>query len=532
MRFVPIFVTIATGAAALFPSPSAADQLPVPGGLTPVALDTDPPPPNREEPGWLAGTTPVAKALARLREKLASGQRDEFPPGTAARDRCHFLALDLAMTWEQAEQFAEAHGAHLAVLPTEKDRQWFRRQFPTRSPLWIGAGRTAHDRWQWIDGSPWSDAGKLRGELTRHRHLALAASAALLSVSPSETCELALQWRDDGSNPATVEAQLARTASSVTTRNADGMVYPLGTRTYGDSHFFYHESSLSWDEARKSAKAVGARLAVPSSLKEHKWICFTFGAALARTEGLWLGGFRLKPGDRWRWLSGEQWNNAGWKLDDLREIPALNRLALQKALDSDLVGWVASDGSNGQAEGLLMEWSPARPKAAATEQDWKPWLDQIHRELAREIDPELRALQKRRKPLLDDYYRNMRRFARNGNDRLLRQDLEAALTTAEKSGRLLSALPEGASPQIRAQQEKTQTNLEVLEWDYRQSINGYLQVYGKELRSRSAELSGSGYLAAALRMTGILERIEDEEFLPRLFSGTSQSPPPWAPAGK
>ncbi|NIP96875.1 MAG: hypothetical protein GWO24_26925, partial [Akkermansiaceae bacterium] len=56
---------------------------------------------------------------------------------------------------------------------------------------------------------------------------------------------------------------------------------------------------------------------------------------------------------------------------------------------------------------------------------------------------------------------------------------------------------------------------------YRQSINGYLQVYGKELRSRSGELSGSGYLAAALRMTGILKRIEDEEFLPRLFSGTS-----------
>ncbi|NIP96876.1 MAG: hypothetical protein GWO24_26930, partial [Akkermansiaceae bacterium] len=73
-----------------------------------------------------------------------------------------------------------------------------------------------------------------------------------------------------------------------------------------------------------------------------------------------------------------------------------------------------------------------------TEQDWKPWLDQVHRELAREIDPELRALQKRRKPLIDDYYRNMKRFARNGNDRLLRQDLEAALTTAEKSGRLLS----------------------------------------------------------------------------------------------
>ena len=300
--------------------------------------------------------------LYRLREKLAAGERDEFPESTITLHGRSYLVVERSKTWEEAQQYAELHGAHLASLPSRQLRAWFRDRVDVERTLWLG-GRPTHDssRWTWIDGSKWNGKDDLREEDHADDRLALAPSGKLVPTRRSERMHFILQWRNDGTFPASLDAQLARTAASAAARkNTDDdelvpLLLPYSALTWGTSHYLYLEREMSWNDARKFALALGAHLAAPSTPAEHEWICETFKSKLRPQERLWLGGYRLKPTEPWQWLTKEDWSGHGWRRQETENHPERDRLALYRATET--AGWVAHDGESGGARGFLLEWT-------------------------------------------------------------------------------------------------------------------------------------------------------------------------------
>jgi len=81
------------------------------------------------------------------------------------------------------------------------------------------------------------------------------------------------------------------------------------------------ERSLTWDEARALAEAMGGHLATITSADENHFV-----SGLVSTDGrgnlerYWLGGYQQLPGDGscepancWAWVTGEDWVYDNWE---------------------------------------------------------------------------------------------------------------------------------------------------------------------------------------------------------------------------
>ncbi|MDA0766068.1 MAG: protein kinase [Verrucomicrobia bacterium] len=516
----------------------------------PLPREESPPPPPAPE---AAPAESASAALARLQTQLAAGTRSEFPIGTMARDGNHYLILEDPMSWPEAQAFATSHGAHLAVFPTPEDQSWIRAQLqPGQSP-WIGAGRTANNSWQWIDGSSWAAPASFSANTGTHQCLALSASGELQAALASQPRSLILQWHDNGTNPGTLDAQLKRTAAALTTDPSAPLPYPVGTRTLHDSHFLAVQKAMTWDEARRLAESVGAHLTVPSSAREHDWIRSTFSEDLQNGQSLWLGGSRPKPGDRWQWLNGEAWSNLGWASDQPGPDQTHNRIALRGGPGNEPPAWVAVDGNERKVEGLLLEWSPPREVVEVPAFVLKPWLDEVNRKIATRVGPDLDEFDRNRRKLVQDYNRSMGRLVRKelseaeanpfersrggrgggfdwrGYRTATLETLEEALKEAAKTNQLLTSLPERTSNAIRDEHAEASANLKLLEEACELKLRAHLTFYLEGISGKTADLIGLGYLDSARELNDTVAPLRDNPaaFVKALYPDSPRGTLPW-----
>lgn len=468
------------------------------------------------------------KSLSQLKEKLADGDRDEFPAGTVVGREHHFYIPSQSLNWNEAQKFAEEHGAHLAVIPREDYRLWLQKSLRFKGSVWIGAGLGARENWQWIDGSPWSSSDKLVSGSRLHRRVAFSDRVRLSPANASQRYRFILQWRNDGSNPGSLEAQLKRTITDLQTKGIAAAGYPIGTRSREDSRYLMIDTTRSWEEARRYAKSLAASLAVPSSDPEHRWIRGTFGEQLLKDEALWLGGFRLEPNDRWQWLTGERWNNLGWNWESLREGPLLNRLTLHRESNPRKLNWVASDGSSGGATALLLEWNPLPTPAPVVNSNWERELRTANQTIAGQTESELLKFRKGRTPMIKEYVRAMKQIAQNSGSSLILRTIELPLDEAAKEGRLLESLPDDASDALQSEQETWRARLNALKETHQRIIDGQLNFYMQAVRKVVRNLSETGYLTRATKLKKLIDPIESDAFLNLLFAGAPKDTLPWS----
>jgi hypothetical protein len=468
------------------------------------------------------------KTLSQLKDKLAEGDRDEFPAGTVVGRESHFYIPSQSLNWNEAQKFAEEHGAHLAVLPRADYRLWLQKSFRFKGSVWLGAGLGARENWQWIDGSPWSSSDKLVSGSRLHRRVSFSDRVRLSPANASQRYRFILQWRNDGSNPGSLEAQLKRTVTDFKTKGIVAAGYPIGTRSREDSRYLLIDTTRSWEEARRYANSLAASLAVPSSDPEHRWIRGTFGEKLLEDEALWLGGFRTEPNDRWQWLTGERWNNLGWNWESLREGPLLNRLTLHRESNPRKLNWVASAGSSGGATALLLEWSPLPTPASVVNSNWERELRTANQTIAGQIESELLKFRKGRTPMIKEYVQAMKRIAQNSGSSLILKTIEHPLDEAAKEGRLLESLPDDASDALQAEQETWRARLNVLEETHQRIIDGQLNFYMQAVRKVVRNLSETGYLARATKLKKLIGPIESDAFVNLLFAGAPKDTLPWS----
>ncbi|NQW26223.1 MAG: hypothetical protein HQ473_07675, partial [Cryomorphaceae bacterium] len=333
------------------------------------------------------------------------------------------------------------------------------------------------------------------------RFATLGKDGKLLASAAGEKFHLALQWRDDASNPATTGAQLKRAADSISSLGLSGATYPVGTRSYAeaDSHFFVVPKAASWDDARKLAAAAGGYLAVPSSKAESDWIRDTFRNPAGTESLLWIGGYRLKPEEPWRWLTREAWNyNLGWLGGSAPIGNTSGRLLLRVGGGGG--GWVSSDGGAGAAVGFLIEWSPPKQAATITSFDLDDWLGKTDTKFVSLIEADIDAYNKEKAAILDRYVRNVERLGRKYEgaakgfdgkgklDEAVRDGVKMAVREVEKNGKLPASIPAAAPNDFHELQEKSEKELKTLEDEFEDKLKNHRAPYTQGLVKQALQL--------------------------------------------
>lgn len=317
---------------------------------TPPATGTSPtetkpaPPPVTPPPVVEKKETP-AESLARLKDDLAAGKRDEMPIDSKRRGTNDYLFVATPMTWYSAQEFAEEHGAQLAIVESNEELTWLSQIVPEDQSIWLGSGRAERNAWVDNDGSDWSleEEPKGVGPFATVNKLGV-----LRAGKPTESMPFVIQWHRDGSNPGTLKTILERTSQTLDTPNP---VYPPGTISLGARQILFLPVPVKRTQAQALATMASGILAVPSSSEEISWIADE-SEALEPSAGYWLGGQR--KGGTWTWDTGEAWEKSAW-IDKAEPTEGGDALIIIPGK-----GWSNADPSAPVA-GLVIEWSRDAP---------------------------------------------------------------------------------------------------------------------------------------------------------------------------
>ena len=315
------------------PSPQPTQQ-PTPAPLNP-STDTDPEPtPTRSET--------ARESLDRLKEFLAEGSREELPLSSVRRGDQDFFYVNEPMTWDEAQIFAEEHGAFIAFPQSEDDLTFFGTLIKDQDAIWIGAGRSGRDQWVLLNGQSWPIAKTPPGI---GQYATLSHLGTVRAAEPYRALRFIIAWSRDGSNPYSLAAMLKATSDSIA---AGKPRYPAGTLHSGTRHFLPILRPLTLEQAQDLARQAAAHVAVLGDREENYWVKDHL-AKVQAPRGIFLGG--QKHHGVWQWNTKEPWTYANWAKD----YPSSNEDARQLAYLPDK-GWINLSPDE-EADGVLLEWS-------------------------------------------------------------------------------------------------------------------------------------------------------------------------------
>jgi len=318
---------------------------PTPPATQTSPTETKPTPPPVSPPPVVEKKESPAESLARLKDDLAKGKRDEMPIGSKRRGTNDYLFVKTPMTWYAAQAFAEEHGAQLAIVDSNEELTWLSQIVPDDHNIWLGSGRAERNAWVDNDGSDWSLEQEPKGV---GPFATLNKLGVLRAGKSTESMPFVVQWHRDGSNPGTLKTILERTSQTLNTPNP---VYPPGTISLGARQILFLPVPVNRTQAQALAALASGILAVPSSNEEISWIADE-SEALEASAGYWLGGQR-KDGT-WTWDTGEAWEKSAW-IDKTEPTEGGDALIFIPGK-----GWSNVDPST-PAAGLVIEWSRDAP---------------------------------------------------------------------------------------------------------------------------------------------------------------------------
>ncbi|MFK7911225.1 MAG: protein kinase [Akkermansiaceae bacterium] len=460
----------------------------------------------------------VSEALARLRDKLASGERDEFPPQAVEHQGDRFLMLEKGMSQDNAQAFAEAHGAQLAVLAEKEAREELAKALNVSTPVWLAAGMASHDQWQWMDGTKWNAINTPPDTAETGRAIAMRANGEMISSKKSVSHRAILHWRKDATNPSTIEAQLERTEESIKSVGIEKAVYPVGTHSYRGSHYLLIKKTLSWEDAYRFAKSYDAVLASPASANEQKWIPWTYQGMNAT---VWLGGYLLNQNSPWRWINKEPFSANSWKQGEPSTSASNNRMLMELKKGQTTASWITSDGATGGASHYLLEWSKAaQSRPTASRFDLDKWLDGVNRKIADRVRPIIEDHKKEKDKEIASYIRDMKRAAKKmeipGGGRRGRADrfndyferlVDDAMEQVEEDGEIPDDIPERAPRTFHDLTDKAQKSMDKLKEEHQKALTKELEFYTRGLLNKAASITKDGFTTQAGEIKGLVDEI-------------------------
>ncbi len=308
--------------------------------------------PEKVEPTPPKVETPM-ESLERLQFALSKGERAEMPIGVKRRGDLDFFLVTEEMTWDQALEFTENHGAHIALPESDDSLTLLGDMLQNSETIWLGAGLTGRDQWTLLDGNPWSF------EKTPPGIGSFATLSHLGNVKAAEghrKLAFVMAWHRDGSNPSSLAAILQKTKKSLDT---DQPIYPPGTMVQGSRYFLPIVRKMTRSEAAEFAARSGAHIAALSTKEENYWVKDHM-QQLEAEAGIWLAGEKIAG--VWTWITKEPWTYADWSSKELDDDEDASAMVYRPGK-----GW-HNMSPDEKADGVLLEWSKDA-KAQSAEQD-------------------------------------------------------------------------------------------------------------------------------------------------------------------
>ncbi len=283
----------------------------------------------------------VLASVASMRDELRQGLREKFPLGTRDRGRTALCLVPQAMSWNDAQVFAEQCGAHLAIARNDDELAFLASMLPEGSSAWLGAGRVGKQNWGWVDGSKWRMAENPTGAGTV---VAVSATAKPRALAQTKELPFVIEWLKDGTNPASLETLLTLVKHSL---ESDDQVLPPGTLTFGKHHYYPLLRKMTRSQAQAVATQAGARLASLAQPDEALWVESQM-TEMGIAEPMWLGA-AVATG-RWSWADGEPWQHEHWAVGGNHAAVPSHGLVVRGEM-----GW-ESQPSDQTAVGAWLEW--------------------------------------------------------------------------------------------------------------------------------------------------------------------------------
>ncbi len=256
------------------------------------------------------------EALSRLQKKLAQGDRTELPTTAVVRNGRARMYVEQKMTWHQAQRFCEAHGGHIAMPKETIELQQLCNKIKDQKPVWLGAGSSGKNIWNWIDGTPCT----LEIRKTSKAAYIAVDNTTIPTPQPGSTqYSFFIEWLMDGTTPASLENQLTRCAESITSSQP---IFPAGTISYDNRHYLIIQKNVDWKTARRMAQKASGTLATPSNPDEKIWLLEFISKSIMQEHACWIGAFRPAMKD-WQWANGEPWQFAQWRKGAPNEKPKI-----------------------------------------------------------------------------------------------------------------------------------------------------------------------------------------------------------------
>ncbi|MCB1131003.1 MAG: protein kinase, partial [Verrucomicrobiae bacterium] len=311
---------------------------------------------NGTDGSGVSDSETTEESIARLRSALASGDRSEMPAGSRTAGDSFYVFLNRPMSWFDADRYARELGGHLAAPSGTTDVTWLAELAPEEGRCWIGAGRSGRSDWSLCDGSAWKPAKAPTGIGS---FVSIDTHGLARTHNADESFGFIIQWHMDGSNPGGLESRLTAAGKSIASGE---MIFPPGTRRFGNRLFLPVIHEVDWKAAKKLAWSAGGHLAVLTNVEEIE-AASTITSGIDAPNGLWLAGFR--DGDHWCWDTGEAWTSAKWAPD---RGEASDDAALALAPGH---GWGPRDRGE-PASGFVIEWSSDSRSQTAENPSEKP----------------------------------------------------------------------------------------------------------------------------------------------------------------
>ncbi len=384
------------------------------------------------------------QALETLRGALRSGSRNEFPPSTQKTATSAFFIVTKKMTWPQAATFAKRHGAQLANLPSKADLEWAHENLKPQGDLWLGAADSGTEgRWFWnegttVDPSLWKEdePNNMTVQAPEGEDFAVLTAGAPTFDDRYEgdQYEFLLEWKLDGSQPGSQEAELERIGQALAAGQTP--VFPTGTYNVGGSRFLPINRLMQWFEAREAAKAAGGHLAVFSNQAESDFASRILTSRLEENISCWTGMIRDRDSaSGWKTITGEPFAFAKWhehQPDDMEGNQ--NHFVLKK------LGGVVSGNDTGhggrRTRWFLIEWSVPSLRNTSTNSNPAPETPQTNDNPATKVDPAAMAEVEEIRDLVRNFHsRDYRKFRRK-YDKVVKDFIGDTISTVNNANKL------------------------------------------------------------------------------------------------
>jgi thiol-disulfide isomerase/thioredoxin len=175
---------------------------------------------RRQAPGAEAtaiisrGNIPASVLRDRLAAALRGGRLPQVltaPPAHPASKRLFnpdtghdYQRIDVPMTWQEAKEYCERHGGHLATATSDAENQFIYDNFGQDHVCWLGATDEENEgTWKWVTGEPWEYENWHDGEPSNNdtdggseNYLILGNSQGVVVDGASFYFRFAEKWND------------------------------------------------------------------------------------------------------------------------------------------------------------------------------------------------------------------------------------------------------------------------------------------------------------------------------------------------